>query len=224
MKRISIIYSVVLTLLLGGFTSCADMLDVNSSSVQYEDRHELNSAADSLYSVIGILSKLQVIADRTVLLGELRGDLVTDNENTEKDLRELINHNVSDNNVYNNYSDYYAVINNCNYYLAKVDTNVVVSNEKVMIKEVAVVKAIRAWVYMQLALIYESVPFITEPILTLQDAEYWDKNAVYKNLDEMCEYFIPELSAYVNVDFPSYGEINEKKIGNPLLSHTFAVG
>lgn len=211
MKRNSIIYSVVLTLLLGGFTSCADMLDVNSSSVQYEDRHELNSAADSLYSVIGILSKLQVIADRTVLLGELRGDLITDNVNTEKDLRELIMHEPSEENAYYDYSDYYAVINNCNYYLAKVDTNVVVSNEKVMIKEVAVVKAIRAWVYMQLALIYESVPFITEPILTLQDAEYWDKNAVYKNLDEMCEYFIPELSAYVNVDFPSYGEINEKK-------------
>ena len=66
------------------------MLDVSSSSIQYEDRHELNSAADSLYSVIGILGKLQNIADRTVLLGELRGDLVTDNENTEKDLRELI--------------------------------------------------------------------------------------------------------------------------------------
>jgi hypothetical protein len=185
MKRNSIIYSVALTLLLGGFTACEDMLDVSSSSVQYEDRHELNSAGDSLYSVIGIFSKLQTIADRTVLLGELRGDLVIDNENTEKDLRELINHNVSADNVYNDYSDYYAVINNCNYFLAKVDTNVIVSKEKVMLKEYAAVKAIRAWVYMQLALIYESVPFITEPILSLEDAEYWDKNSGYKNLDEM---------------------------------------
>ena len=115
MKRISIIYTVVLALLLGGFTACEDMLDVSSSSVQYEDRHDINSAADTLYSVVGILSKLQTIADRTVLLGELRGDLVTDNENTEKDLRELINHNVSADNAYNDYSDYYAIINNCNY-------------------------------------------------------------------------------------------------------------
>ena len=147
MKRNSIIYTVVLALLLGGFTACEDMLDVSSSSVQYEDRHDINSAADTLYSVVGILSKLQTIADRTVLLGELRGDLVTDNENTEKDLRELINHNVSADNAYNDYSDYYAIINNCNYYLAKVDTSVIVSNEKVMLKEVAAVKAIRAWVF-----------------------------------------------------------------------------
>lgn len=208
MKRNSIIYGVALTLLLGCFTACADMLDVSSSSIQYEDRHELNSAGDSLYSVVGILSKLQTIADRTVLLGELRGDLITENENTEKDLRELINHNVSADNTYNDYSDYYAIINNCNYYLAKVDTNIIVSNEKVMLKEVAVVKAIRSWVYMQLALIYESVPFITEPILTLQDAEYWDKYAPIKNLDEMCDYFIAELRPYANIELPSYGVID----------------
>ena len=116
MKRISIICAVALALLLGGLTSCEDMLDVSSSSVQYEDSHELNSAADSLYSVVGILSKLQEIADRTVLLGELRGDLVTSNEHTEKDLRELINHEVSADNIYTNDSDYYAVINNLNYY------------------------------------------------------------------------------------------------------------
>ena len=207
MKTKSILYSVALAFLLGGFTACQDMLDVSSSSIQYEDRHDLNSAADSLYSVVGILSKLQVIADRTVLLGELRADLVTDNENTEKDLRELINHEVSASNIYNDYSDYYAVINNCNYYLAKVDTNVVVSNQKVMKKEVAVVKGIRAWTYMQLALIYKSVPFITEPILTLQDAEKWDKDCDYKDLEAMCEYFIPELLPYRDIDFPNYGNI-----------------
>ena len=207
MKRISILYSAILTLLLGGLTACEDMLDVSSSSVQYEDRHELNSAADSLYSVVGILSKLQVIADRTVLLGELRGDLVASNEYTEKDLRELIDHNVSADNIYNNYSDYYAIINNCNYYLDKVDTNVVVSNQKVLQKEVAVVKGIRAWVYMQLALIYKSVPFITEPILTLQDAESWEKTCEYKDLDAMCDFFISDLLPYLDTDLPSYGDI-----------------
>ena len=208
MKRRTIIYTLALICLLGGFTACEDMLDVSSSAVQYEDRHELNSAGDSLYSVVGVLSKLQTIADRTVLLGELRGDLVTDNENTEKDLRELINHNVSSSNAYNDYSDYYAIINNCNYFLEKVDTNVVVSNQKVMRKEVAAVKAIRAWTYMQLALIYQSVPFITEPILSLQDAERWEKECEYKDLDAMCDYFIPELIPYVDVDLPHYGDID----------------
>ena len=209
MKRISLLYAVVLTLLAGGFTACEDMLDVSSTSIQYEDTHTLNSAGDSLYSVVGILSKLQNIADRTVLMGELRADLVTDNENTEKDLRELINHDVKADNAYLDYSDYYAVINNCNYYLSKVDTNVVVSGQKVMLKEVAVVKGIRAWTYMQLALIYKSVPFITEPILSLQDAEKAEEGCEYKNLEEMCDYFIPELLPFVNIDLPDYGAIDD---------------
>ena len=206
MKRKSIVYAFALTLMLGGFTACEDMLDVSSSSVQYEGTHELNSAADSLYSVIGIMSKLQSIADRTILLGELRGDLVVDNENTENDLRQLINHNVTPGNVFCDYSDYYSVINNCNYYLAKVDTNVVVSNQKVMLKEMAAVLAIRAWTYLQLALIYESVPFITEPILTVVDAE---KEFPKYNLQDMCDYFIPELLPYADTKLPSYGKIDE---------------
>ena len=209
MKRNSIIYVVVLTLLMGGLTACEDMLDVSSTSIQYEDKHTLDSAGDSLYSVIGILSKLQHIADRTILLGELRADLVTDNENTEKDLRELINHDVKASNAYMDYSDYYAVINNCNYFLEKVDTNVIVSGQKTMLKEVAVVKGIRAWTYMQLALIYQSVPFITEPILSLQDAEKAEADCEYKNLEEMCDYFIPELSPYMDVELPNYGTIND---------------
>lgn len=219
MKTKTIRYSLVIAAILLSCSACDDMLDVNSSSVQYEDKHELNSSADSLYSVVGILSQLQVIADRTVLLGELRGDLVVDNENTEKDLRELINHSVSPTNVFNDYSDYYAVINNCNYYLAKVDTSVIVSNQKVMLKEVAVIKAIRAWTYMQLALNYQSVPFITEPILTLDDAEYWERECEYKDLDAMCDYFIPELLEYLDTDLPSYGNIggyNSKRFFFPI--------
>ena len=119
MKRKSIFYTMVLCTVLGIFTACEDMFDLTSSSVQYEGSHDINSPADSLYSVIGVLSKVQGIADRTVLLGELRGDLVDENVNTENDLREIINYNVSPSNPYYNYSDYYAVINNCNYFLSR---------------------------------------------------------------------------------------------------------
>lgn len=205
MKRKSIIYAIALCTAVGLFTACEDMLDVTSSSVQYEDSHELNSPADSMYSVVGILSKLQGIADRTVLLGELRGDLVDENTYTENDLRELINHTVSPTNTFCNYSDYYAVINNCNYYLAKVDTNVLVSNQPVLLREKAVVKGIRAWTYLQMAQIYREVPFITEPIVSVVDAE---KDFPYYNFDQMCEYFIADLLPYVDTELPNYGRID----------------
>ena len=216
MKRKSIFYTIALCSVLSIFTACEDLFDVTSSSVQYEGSHELNSSSDSLYSVIGILSKVQTIADRTVLFGELRGDLVDENVNTEKDLREIINHNVGSDNKYYNYSDYYAVINNCNYFLAKVDTTVLVSNQKVLLREYAVVKAIRAWTYLQMTLIYKSVPFITEPILTVVDAE---KDYPYYTFEDMCDYFIADLLPYIDTEYPNYGEINKinaKKMFFPI--------
>lgn len=205
MKRKSIFYIIALCSVMGVFTACEDMLDVTSSSVQYEGSHELNSPSDSLYSVIGILSKLQGIADRTVLLGELRADLVDENINTENDLRELINHNISASNPYCDYSDYYAVINNCNYFLSKVDTTVLVSNQKVMLREYAVVKGIRAWTYLQMALVYKQVPFITKPILSVVDAE---EDYPRYDLEQMCDYFIADLLPYVDTELPNYGSIS----------------
>ena len=205
MKNRSIFYTLALCSTLGVLTACEDMFNVTSSSVQYEDLHNINTPSDSLYSVIGILSKLQSIADRTVLLGELRGDLVDENVYTENDLRELINHSVSPTNTFCNYSDFYAVINNCNYYLAKVDTTVLVSNQMVLLREKAVVKGVRAWTYLQLAQIYRSVPFITEPIVSVMDAE---KEYPYYDFEQMCDYFIKDLSPYVDTEMPSYGIIN----------------
>ena len=205
MKRKSIFYIIALCSVMGVFTACEDMLDVTSSSVQYEGSHELDSPSDSLYSVIGILSKLQGIADRTVLLGELRADLVDENINTENDLRELINHNISASNPYCDYSDYYAVINNCNYFLSKVDTTVLVSNQKVMLREYAVVKGIRAWTYLQMALVYKQVPFITKPILSVVDAE---EDYPKYDLEQMCDYFIADLLPYVDTELPNYGSIS----------------
>ena len=57
-------------------TSCGDMLDNESEHFIYADKGHLDNATDTLYSVIGILNKMQALSDRTVLLGELRGDLV----------------------------------------------------------------------------------------------------------------------------------------------------
>ena len=57
-------------------TGCEDMLTPESDLVEYEEDHTLNHATDSVYSVMGIINKMQIIADRVVLLGEVRGDLV----------------------------------------------------------------------------------------------------------------------------------------------------
>ena len=66
------------------FTSCSDFLNQESEDVIYADKDHLNNATDTIYSLTGIMNKMQVIADRTILLGEMRGDLVDINSNTHQ--------------------------------------------------------------------------------------------------------------------------------------------
>ena len=198
-------------------TSCSDFFDQESDHVIYAENEHLNNAVDSVYSMTGILSKLQVIADRTILLGEVRADLVDLTGNAAADLRELAEFRVSNDNPYNQPSDYYAVINNCNYFIAHADTALRNSrNEYVFMREYAAARTIRAWTYLQLALNYGSVPFIEQPILSKEAADIAESRPRY-DLQQVCDYFINDLeqlrSQYTNAEidianaYPQYGAV-----------------
>ena len=203
MKKLNILICAVCVLC--GLASCSDFLDQESDQVIYADKDHLNNATDTLWSVAGIMNKLQVIADRTILLGEMRGDLSDITEYTPADLREVAFFNISDDNIYNSPRDYYAVINNCNYYLAKCDTALRNNrNEKVFEHEYAAVKAFRAWTYLQLAINYGSVPFVTEPILSKAESEM---DYPKYGIQEICQYFINDIAPYADVETPNYGDI-----------------
>ena len=208
MKRIYIFISIILGMAFT--TSCDDFFKQESDDVIYADQEHLDNPVDTIYSVTGILTKLQAIADRTILFGEVRGDLVTLTSSASKDLRELASFNVSDDNVYNQPSDYYAVINNCNYFIAHADTALKSNrNESIFLKEYAAVKAIRAWTYLQLALNYGRVPFYTEPLLSKDEAEAAE-NAARADLPTICSYFINDLQSIpdrYNVEYPGYRTI-----------------
>ena len=207
-------------------SSCSDFLYDDSDQVAYADRNLLTEDADTLWAMAGIMNKLQVIADRTILLGEVRGDLVTLTANASADLRAIADFDTSSAsgpaaqaNMYNQPRDYYAVINNCNYYLANADTTLRNSrNERVFLKEYAAVKAFRAWTYLQLVLNYRRVPLITEPVLSMEDADKYvgrglqiassdSQSPAYADLDAICRYFIADLAPFANVETPSYGSI-----------------
>ena len=193
------------------FTSCEDFFNQESDDVLYADQDHLNNAEDSIYSVIGVMTKLQSIADRTILLGELRGDLIKLTEVANNDLREIANFNVSDDNAYNNPSDYYAIINNCNYFIAKADTALRSNrDELIFMKEFAAIKAIRAWTYLQLAINYGKVPFYTEPLLSKEAAEAAEDPSQKRDITYICDYFINDLASIperYNREYPSYRKI-----------------
>ena len=172
MKK-NLIYTV--TFLLCGamfFSSCEDMLEVDSNRVEYN--YGGWTFNDSVYSVLGILKSVQNIGDRHVLLNELRGDLLTVNAEMLKDadLSDIVNFNFNPNsNKYLAAKDYYSVINNCNIFLARVDTTLTYDNMRLMLREYVAVKSVRAWTYLQLMKNHGQIPFITKPITSHADAE-----------------------------------------------------
>ncbi|MBQ6064711.1 MAG: RagB/SusD family nutrient uptake outer membrane protein [Prevotella sp.] len=185
--------------------SCSDFFDQESDHVIYADKGHLGNATDTIYSVTGIMNKLQVISDRTILLGEVRGDLMDINDYTPADLRDVARFDIGDNNAYNSPRDYYAVINNCNYFIANADTALKNNrNEYIFMREYAAVKAFRAWTYLQLVLNYGQVPFVTEPILSNADA---NKDYPMKGIQEVCDYFISDIEKYATIETPRYGTI-----------------
>ncbi len=174
------IFSVILTAVLAGAAvSCEDMLSVDSSSVIYAKDNTLNHTYDTIYSYLGILQRLQSIADRTVVLGEIRGDLVALTGRETDDLRELYAYDfakVKETNKYNDPLDYYAVINNCNYFIENADTSFYRNQENVFLKEYIAVLSLRAWTYLQLAQVYGKVYFVDKPITSGDQADEskWD--------------------------------------------------
>ena len=141
MKTKSIIFSGLLLATLGAATtSCEDMLSVE------DELHTTNLAPqDTVYQLMGIINRMQSLVDRTVVLGELRADLVDLDPTVAKtSLQDVMNNNISTDNEYNQIADYYAVVNACNVYLTYVDSNFVSHNRKHFEKEIQAVRVFRA--------------------------------------------------------------------------------
>lgn len=213
MKTKSIILSGLLLASLGAATtSCEDMFTTDNSLVTTD-----LAPKDSMYQVMGIINRMQKLADRTILLGELRADLVDINSTTSTTLQEVANNKISLDNEYNSVSDYYSVINSCNIFLDYVDSTLITHNEYYYEKEIVAVKTFRAWTYLQLAMNYGEVPFVTKAITTANAAEEIINTATNRvNMQGICDFFIADLEQYVakNVDLPNYGTIRSMSSRN----------
>jgi len=195
-------------------TSCTE---TDSELVSFVEDNSLSTPNDTVYSLIGIVNKMQAIADRTVLLGELRGELTSLTSDANLNLQDIANFTADASNPYNDARDYYAIIQNCNYFLAKADTTLTKRGAKVFEKEYAVISTYRAWTYLQLALNYGSVPFFTEPLLTEKEAD--PSRFPHYDVKQIADYFITDLAPYVDTEYPKYGSMggfNSEKFYIPV--------
>ena len=187
-------------------TACEDMMDTESGRIAYDDQHELNNPNDSIYSVIGVLAQLQQVADRILIMGELRGDLMTvDNEYASTDLQEINDISFAADNSYAIARDFYSIINNCNYIIARMDTSITEGQNKVMMPEYAQVKTLRAYTYWQMALIFGRVNYFTMPLTSIGSMVPADANI---GIDELSQKLIADISPIADARPLDYGTID----------------
>ena len=206
----TVLISISTSLPLGGlgwaFSSCSDMLDTDAPRVAYDEEHRLDTANDSIYSTIGILAQLQRVADRIVLMGELRGDLMTtDPQVATADLQAINAIDFTVDNQYAQARDFYAIINNCNYILARMDTTLTEGQTKLMLPEYAQVKTLRAWTYWQMGLIFGTVSYYDEPLLSSGSPV---DGGLSLGLDALSQRLIADLEPLADARPLDYGTID----------------
>lgn len=182
------------TLLL--FASCSDYLDSDSKSEIKTDGQAYTSELGARAGMFGLLHGLQTIGDNYVIMGELRGDLMTVTANSSQELRDINENNISGDNSYLKEREYYALLNNCNYYIQRLDTTVTNLQNgrpvKLLRPYMAQAKAIRAWTFLNLCLDYGTVRYTAEPILEAQD----DSKPIERlNLDQLLPRLISDLES-----------------------------
>lgn len=212
MKYRNILFAVTALMLTA---SCGDMLDTDSNIVEFEENNHINSASDTVYSVLGIINKIQVIAERNALIGDVHSDFITTTEKTSTDLKALSDFTATTDNRYNRISDYYAVINNCNNYLAKADTMLTLKGVKVFKREYVAVKVYRAWAYLQAAQLYGKLPLVTNPVYTESQAQA-EMQKEYVDIKTICNTLIDDLKPYVDERVPNIGGKVDRKYFIPI--------
>lgn len=200
MKKITIISLLIGCMAMGTMTtSCEDMLSPDS------ERHSYVVAQDTLYSYWGIIKSLQNVAERYVVLGECRGDLVSGtsyvSDTIDNILKFKMNEATDGSCRFLKASDYYHIINSCNVYLAKCDTlRRTGTLQPYILKEAAQVEAIRAWTYLQLVQVYGRVPFYTEPLITTDDISAFMANHPTVDMNNIASLLAPGLEKARNIE------------------------
>ena len=224
MKHHSILSLLIFLLGFGSLTtSCEDMLTPDM------DRYSTGfSGKDTLYFYLGIMRNVQDMVEQNQLLGDIRSDLADTTLYTSDSIAAIATYDrsnmVDGENRLLNRAAYYKVINQCNFYLAKVDTMAMKNNVYYMRKEYAQVENVRAWTYLQLVQTYGKVPFITQPVDNANTG--WEKNPeAWADADNLVDLLRPGLERAQQYErtlgYPSYGTFNTGAVSIPSTTIRF---
>lgn len=196
-KSTAIIVSIVLAT--GYLTSCVDFFKpdqgINITEDElYTDWYEYRAASMGLYAL------QQELVEQIVVLGELRGDLLTVTDNADADLMEIYNFNITKDNKYASPDNFFKLIAASNRFLnileqkkpSVTDPSTQVDNYDRLYGEAL---CMRAWAYFNAVRIYGEVPFIDQRLSTIEEINEFI-NSETRYVDSV--YVIYGLDGYTN--------------------------
>lgn len=144
-------------------SSCKKLFDVEPEAVLDQEKTYRN-VSDADAAIVGIYGKLMGLAERYVVLNELRGDLMDVTGSAgNKYLQELNTHQVNQDNPYTDPGPFYEVIINCNDALLNFDA--MLRDKRMSADEYSIrysaVGAVRTWIYLQLGIHFGNIPYVT---------------------------------------------------------------
>jgi len=142
---------------------------------------------------VGIYGKFMGLADRYVILNELRGDLLDYTSNADEALRQISTHTVTAGNPYASPRPFYELIINCNDVLENFQ---VMKAEKRMTElefnqRYSDIGTLRSFLYLQLGIHFGQVPYVTsslKDIDAVKDASNFPKLTFNVLLDSLINF------------------------------------
>lgn len=160
--------------------ACGDFFDPSTDDELDGDKG-FTSNTEMYTGFLGIITKIQAVGDKEILLTETRGDLIEPSEESTDELIALYNYepNLQDNS-YANPKGYYEVVLACNDYLKnmsryKSNPN---ADEEAWRQLISSTVRIKAWAYKTLAEIYGQAIWLDDANIDIQAIQSGDKYPV----------------------------------------------
>lgn len=198
--------------------SCKKMFDLEpEDALGYDQAYQNVYDADA--AVMGIYGKVMGIADRYLVLNELRADLEDVTQNSDKYLKQINEHNVTTDNPWADPKPWYEIIINCNDVLENFDimlANKRLSQDDYNVRSSEII-TLRSWLYLQLGVQYGTVPYITSSLANIDDLK--DESKFPKiSFDQLIDNLIQSTESMANKDhLPAGVSLNSTLDSYPTL-------
>ena len=170
MKRFFIKYCLLVVLGATAFSSCKKTFDLLPQA-QLDASQMYRNVYDADAAIVGLYGKFTSLAERYIVLNELRGDMLEYTDNADEYLRQISTHSVTAENPYANPRPFYELIVNCNDVLKNFNSmhDAKKMKEAEFQERYSDVLFLRSFLYLQLGIHYGSVPYVTDALATLDD-------------------------------------------------------